>query len=130
MIGAVDFNPSKWRVNESIWHMLESVCVVEGDGDSDEFEPAILHMGQSTDNSRRPLCPLKGNNENGLVCYYSTSLPSSVCVCVFITEPVAVTFSVRNPLSVPLLMTNATAVWEYIPPTEEVSVLGVVLPVP
>ena len=43
--------------------------------------------------------------------------------CVFATEPVVVSFSVRNPLAIPLQMCNVTAVWEYTPLTAGVGIV-------
>ena len=57
-IGAIDYNPTKWRIEESSWQELEKVCAT---GDGDGFQPAVLFMGQQTDNSVQPSCPLNGN---------------------------------------------------------------------
>lgn len=61
MIGAVDYNPIKWRIKESSWHELEKVCAItDNNQDVEGFQPAVLFMGLQTDNSILPSCPLNG----------------------------------------------------------------------
>ena len=57
-IGAIDYNPFMWRIEESSWHELEKVCAITEDVEG--FQPAMLFMGLQTDNSILPSCPLNG----------------------------------------------------------------------
>ena len=58
IIGASPYDPAMWRLGERGWYRLEQLCL-NGCTET-ERQPAVLYMDKDTDNTRIPLCPVKG----------------------------------------------------------------------
>lgn len=58
IIGVSPYDPAMWRLGERGWYRLEQLC---WNGCTEiEHQPAVLYMDKDTDNTRIPLCPVKG----------------------------------------------------------------------
>ena len=58
IIGVSPYDPAMWRLGERGWYRLEQLC---WNGCTEiERQPAVLYMDKDTDNTRIPLCPVKG----------------------------------------------------------------------
>lgn len=61
IIGARDYNPSKWSVSEQLWQKLERIAVLDKDElDDDDIHYSVIFMDKDTINSDIPYCPVNG----------------------------------------------------------------------
>lgn len=116
IVGATPYSPQKWKVSETEWRELESVCCCDN---GEVAAPVMFYMDQSTNNTRMASFPVNGEMYVfSLFCVY-------LLVCACFAEPISVKLLLRNPLSIPVVLKKVALIWMFVPASNKVR-LGLV----